>query len=311
MVSALYPAGTRHYDKVAGMARQSVSYLSFDLPGIPYPYTHSTTFCNGQTDGGMEFPMMTNNGAPASLAGTAGLTFHEIAHTYFPFYMGINERKYAWMDEGWATFFPADVVDRYDNTYDYEAHVVMSYLSQACTEFNVPLMVNSAMLNSPAYRGASYYRSAMAYKFLQDAFGQELFLRALQEFIHQWNGKHPQPADFFNIFKAKAGKDLDWFLDPWFYEIKCPDLGIGDIKKSGKFVSIVIENRGGLPLPVHLKILNMDGSTQDFFSTCAIWEDENTRKTIKIRTEGRPVKVTLGDAHIPDIQPSDNVKIIP
>ena len=31
------------------------------------------------------------------------LTDHEIFHTMFPFYMGINETKYGWMDEGWAT----------------------------------------------------------------------------------------------------------------------------------------------------------------------------------------------------------------
>jgi len=31
-----------------------------------------------------------------------GITLHEIFHTYFPFYMGINETKYAWMNEGWA-----------------------------------------------------------------------------------------------------------------------------------------------------------------------------------------------------------------
>ena len=30
---------------------------------------------------------------------------HEIAHTYFPFYMGINETRYGFMDEGWATTF--------------------------------------------------------------------------------------------------------------------------------------------------------------------------------------------------------------
>lgn len=311
LVSAVYPDGTRHYDKVAEIARHSVAYLSYNLPGVPYPYSHSTTFCNGQTDGGMEFPMMTNNGAPATLAGITGLTFHEIAHTYFPFFMGINERKYAWMDEGWATFSPVDVVDRYDNTYDYDAHVVTNYLSQACTEYNVPLMVNSSMLNSPSYRGASYYRSAMAYKFLQDALGPELFLKSLQEFIHQWNGKHPLPADFFNIFGAIAGKDLHWFWDPWFYEIKCPDLRIGAIKKSGKHISIGIENTGGLPLPVHLRIENLEGSVQEFYATCAIWEDGNTYKTIKIRREGLPVKIYLGDVHTPDIQPADNVKIIP
>ena len=30
---------------------------------------------------------------------------HEQAHTYFPFYMGTNESRYAFMDEGWATTF--------------------------------------------------------------------------------------------------------------------------------------------------------------------------------------------------------------
>ena len=30
---------------------------------------------------------------------------HEIAHSWFPFYMGINESRYAFMDEGWATTF--------------------------------------------------------------------------------------------------------------------------------------------------------------------------------------------------------------
>lgn len=30
---------------------------------------------------------------------------HEIAHSYFPFYMGINEHRYGFMDEGWTTAF--------------------------------------------------------------------------------------------------------------------------------------------------------------------------------------------------------------
>jgi hypothetical protein len=30
---------------------------------------------------------------------------HAIAHTYSPFYRGINEPRYGFMDEGWATTF--------------------------------------------------------------------------------------------------------------------------------------------------------------------------------------------------------------
>ena len=31
-----------------------------------------------------------------------GLVDHEVFHTIFPFFVGTNESKYAWMDEGWA-----------------------------------------------------------------------------------------------------------------------------------------------------------------------------------------------------------------
>ena len=100
-VSAINDSSTHFCDDVAYYARKAIGFYSTKLPGIPFPYPCETIF-NFSGPGGMEFPMMANDGISPDINNNVMVTVHEIAHTYMPFYMGINERKYAWMDEGWA-----------------------------------------------------------------------------------------------------------------------------------------------------------------------------------------------------------------
>ena len=78
-----------------------------------FPFRHFTAF-NGETGGGMEFPGIINDQdrTPYKAEGVKYsdyeshklLTFHEMMHMYFPFLMGINEKRFAWMEEGMAEF---------------------------------------------------------------------------------------------------------------------------------------------------------------------------------------------------------------
>ena len=74
--------------------------MSYVFPKWPFPYPHITVF-DGLDQ--MEYPMMVNDNPVESRAESITLTDHEMFHTMFPFYLGTNETKYAWMDEGWAT----------------------------------------------------------------------------------------------------------------------------------------------------------------------------------------------------------------
>ncbi|MEJ2596181.1 MAG: hypothetical protein P8100_13900, partial [bacterium] len=112
LVDAVYDDSARTFMHTAEQARNSVAYMSRILPGYPFPYNHMTNFDNGRNGGGMETPMMANNGDPKGLPNASATIFHEIAHTYFPFFMGVNERKYAWMDEGWSAFFPCGFMEK-------------------------------------------------------------------------------------------------------------------------------------------------------------------------------------------------------
>jgi len=82
--------------------RNSLSWLSHNWPGVPYPFPKMTSF-QGFAD--MEYPMMVNDSHTNDIRFSEFVQDHEIAHTWFPFYMGTNESRYAFMDEGWATTF--------------------------------------------------------------------------------------------------------------------------------------------------------------------------------------------------------------
>ncbi len=178
-----------------------------------------TTVSNDTRGGGMESPMMANNGDPESAPDAALTIFHEIAHSYFPFYLGTNERKYAWMDEGWAAFLPLGFSKEYFPDYPYDTRSISSFENINGKEREATLMTLSYSIGDyDSYRNHAYVRPALAYYFLQDALGDSLFKLALHEYMNRWNGKHPLPYDFFNTFNNVTGEDLNWFFDPWFYQ---------------------------------------------------------------------------------------------
>ncbi len=308
-ISAAYLEKSKDFADVAKIARQTIKYLSDELPGSTYPYPEMTVF-NGR--GGMEYPMMVNDGSTSKWASTVHLTSHEITHTYFPFYMGTNERKYAWMDEGWAQMLPFALQNRLAPGYDPVSRTCGDYQKVAGTEMEVPMMVSSIVIGGnvfrPTYRNASYNRPAMAYEYLQDLLGEKLFKKALKEYIVRWHGKHPIPYDFFFTFDNVAGEDLGWYWKPWFFEAGYPDLSIKTVETSNKGVSVVIKKLGTIPIPAKVKITYADSLQDSLYQTAKIWENGNNKYTFNFKNGKKSIeKVELGSNRIPDANYENNI----
>lgn len=308
-ISAAYNIkNTENFSNVASVARKAIESFSTRIPGVPYPYPRMTVF-NGQ--GGMEFPMMCNNSSEDNLRGTVHLTSHEICHTYFPFYMGINERKYAWMDEGWATMLPLDFQTENAPGYDPRTRNALSYSEFAGREAEVPPITLSYIIQNPAYRTASYRRPGTAYEFLRQFLGDERFLNALHEYMNRWNGKHPLPYDFFFTFNQSVGENLDWYWKPWFFESKYPDLAL-TAKEVNQEIKISVANKGGLPLPVIIKFYFEDGTDEIIFSGGAdLWKDCKTEMLHTAGSKKKVRRIELGTTQIPDTDQTNNQITIP
>lgn len=296
-VDAGYRRDSEYFKSAAKIARDAIVFLSEKMPGVPYPYPTFTAF-NGK--GGMEFPMIVNDSETREYDGMIQLTTHELTHTYFPFYMGTNERRYAFMDEGWAVFLPTEI----QKGLGYAEPIRPRFMRQeeqqeVSTE--VPPMTPSFYLKGNAYRMASYTRSAAAYFALEKLLGKEKFLEALHEFMEEWNGKHPTPYDFFFTFNQVTDENLTWFWKPWFFEFHSPDLNLkGYVNENGKKI-VKVENTGGLPLPIKLKVYFADDTEKTIERSPRIWQGGAKIVDIELDTDKEILEIELGDELIPDI----------
>ncbi len=301
-ISAVYDSESKDFKKVARIAADGVRLMSTYLPGYPFPYPCLTIF-NGND--GMEYPMMVND-ASTSDEGVMGLTIHESAHTYFPFMMGINEQYYAWMDEGWANFFEHFTSDSLSRTKG------QIWGGGFGNDWDVPPMVPSKNINGNTYWFESYTRPQLAYTQLLDHLGYETFHKCMTAYMDRWKSKHPGPYEFFNTFNDVSGQNLNWFWKPWFFEFGYPDLAISSVARldhaSGSSQQVVyVDNKGNIPVPIHLTLYYTDGSIETKHETAGIWKDQG-RKTAQFETTvGKTLKkVTLGGKTIPDVRPKDN-----
>ncbi len=165
VINVAYNKNSLDFYDVAKISKKTIQYLSDSMPGIPFPYPRMSVFNGG---GGMEYPMMVNDRSESNYKEMIDLTSHEISHTYFPFYMGINQERYAWMDEGWAMFLPSKLQDKLAKSNNNAKAAYSSYVYKvyAGNSSEAILMRPSYHIKDYEYYIASYYKPEIAYSCL-------------------------------------------------------------------------------------------------------------------------------------------------
>lgn len=302
-VDAVFNPEHKDFYEVVDFARKTVEAMSFTFPAWPYPYPHETIF-DGLDQ--MEYPMMVNDNPLEERIDAIELTDHEIFHTMFPFYMGINETKYAWMDEGWATIGEWIISHIIDSTI-FDDYGMNGYNMAAGSTVDLPITTLSTQTSGVAYFTNAYPKPALGYLYCRDLLGDDLFFKGLHYYIEQWNGKHPLPFDFFYCMNKGSGQNLNWFWKRWFFENGYPDLAIKSVTQKGKNCTVIIESKGNKPVPVNLTFYFKDGSTQKYHQSIACWQNNNKTFTAKVSFDKPLEKIILGEVHDADIDSSDNL----
>lgn len=297
LISSVYPTGNPEgFAAMTPNQQKTMKHFSEDIPGVPYPYPRFTTFI-GLGGGGMEFPMMAYNGGPG-----LGVTVHEMYHMYFPMYVRVNERRFAWMDEGWADYITSLVTSRFfrNDSSDLFTNYKGSVGGMQGQYEDVPLFTSSQFMDGTNYGYSAYPLPAFIYSMLHYHLGDELFLKAYQEYINRWAKKSPIPFDFFYTFEDVSGQDLSWLWKPWFFEYGYPDVRIDGIKKD----KLMVSNLGNRPVPVKVEVKYTDGTNYETSMSAKTMAGKD-KFEVTIPDYKKMESVSI-NASLPDLNDTDN-----
>lgn len=271
-----YKAGTPDFEKYVEWEQYSIKWFSENWPGIEYPYPTMTGF-QGFAD--MEYPMMINDtSVPDDFADARQTVDHEIAHTYFPFMMGTNESRYAFMDEGWVTAFEY-LIGEAENGKEFNDKAftdfrVKKYIYDPSAEQDQPLISMTSQLTGMGYSSNAYIKPAFAYLALKHLLGDQKFKQTLHYYMNTWAGKHPTPWDFFYSFNTGSGQNLNWFWKNWFFSTHYIDLKLTSAVQENNLVKFTVRNAGGFAIPFTVIYEYTDGTSSQQKFTPGVWETQ-------------------------------------
>jgi hypothetical protein len=229
--------------------------------------------------------------------------------------VGSNERRDAWIDEGFNTFIDTFESDEFehgvygpkrDGEYapggGHPADEIAKVIAEDAAAHGPTIMTRADNINEPYRHPITYFKSAFGLMLLrEDILGPQRFDFAFRKFIADWAFKHPSPSDFFRAMASEGGEDLDYFWRGWYFQNWQLDMAVTgaepvDKADPTKGFKVTVANLGQLVLPATLRVEMADGSHIDVSVPAETWM-LNTSHTFNAATTSAVTEVTLDPDH--------------
>ncbi len=321
LAQSVYPeevGETKAWGRSTEYTKACIEHYSEKWFEYPYPVASNVAgICEGMEYPGIVFCSWKSQGATLW-----AVTDHEFGHTWFPMIVGSNERKYAWMDEGFNTFINEISTQEFNkgeyaseglSSFMKDMHRIGQIFSSPGTDpiMNIPDVIQPDNLGITAY-----FKPSIGLKLLREqVLGNERFDYAMRVYIQRWAFKHPTPYDFFKTIEDASGEDLGWFWKGWFFENYSLDQGIMAVEynqndpQKGAFISI--QNLEHWAMPVQVEIETISGKKQTLDLPVEVWQ-RGAVWTFKFPSTEPLKRIVLDPQHkLPDVNSENNTWIAP
>jgi aminopeptidase N len=278
-----------------------------------YEYPYPTAVNVAGNVGGMEYPGIVFCSYQASGADLWGVTDHEFGHIWFPMIVGTNERRYAWMDEGFNTFINGLSTKAF-NKGEFAGFSYFSgedMIRYVFSDKMDPLFTRTDAVQEVNLGVVAYEKPAQMLSALRDVvLGPERFDAAFREYIRAWAFKHPTPWDFFRAMENAAGEDLAWFWRGWVFNNYKLDVAIKSVTNTStnpqQGVVITLQNLEGMAMPVPIQVRDASGNTQNLVVPVESWM-RGSEATFYVYPTARITEVIIDpERKLPDVNRKNN-----
>jgi hypothetical protein len=321
LAMSVYPvesAGNDGWGRSTEYLKGAMEYFSAKWFVYPYPVAIN----EAGLVGGMEYPGIVFDGMNDKNKVLFFVTAHEIGHNWFPMIVGSDERRFAWMDEGFNTFidvYASDVFNKgeyapkRDGEYAPGGGNPADEITPIIADPNAPAIMTAADAVSEKYRHPiDYFKPAFGLILLREQIlGRDRFDYAFRDYIHNWAYKHPTPDDFFRSMENGAGEDLSWYWKEWFYNNWGFDLAIADAKYVDasdvkKGIRVTVVNKEKMAMPCTIEVKYKDGTKQRMKLPVETWL-QNRAITFTFPSTMEVVSVDVDpDSALPDMDRANN-----
>lgn len=308
MGSSLYPLES---DKPNSWAR-SGGYITFTLQHFSekwftYPFNKAVNVASNLD--GMEYPGIVFCSARDTGNIYWAVVNHELGHTWFPMVVGSNERKYAWMDEGFNLFID-NIATKEFNRGEFRGYAEIDMpVTALFADSLLPILSRPDIIPGNQVYNVQYQKVAYLLALLRnEIIGVKRFDAAFRKYISDWAYKHPTPWDFFRSMNASVGEDLTWFWKSMFMENYKLDQKITKVESTGSSKTMVtIENMERAAMPLLVDITYLSGAHERRSFPVEIWQYNTAYTFAANRNEAVSRVVIDPDQVYPDVDRSNNV----
>ncbi len=268
---AFFHKNASQWTRANTFLNDALYFFSFYLGD--YPWETKSALQGPPSAPSMEYPAVTLIGNTPSAFDLERALVHETGHNWFYAVLASNERLHPWMDEGLTQYYEkryfsikypdyklvgklasTDIADFFHlSEVPHRTYYELWYLFKARRNLDQPIGLPAHEYTTINYFGMTYFKAALAFYYLEQYLGREVFDRIMAEYAIRWSFKHPYPDDLQEVFEEISGKNLDWFFKDLILTNRKINYQAVEVKPgSGQEqdqLLFTVKNKGGLSVP--------------------------------------------------------------